>query len=177
VKTIGIDPGTSGAMALYDSETGALEVLDLPVVAALMKSRKSGTCKQLDLVALQSALGVWHWGNGAELALLEQVSARPLEGPAGAFSFGRTYGQLEALLTLSGMRLERVQPAKWKAAMKCPGKTKGAKPAETAAAIAQRADEIFPAYRALWRGPRGGVLLDRAEAALMAKYAAQEFRT
>jgi crossover junction endodeoxyribonuclease RuvC len=165
VKTIGIDPGLSGAMALYDSETGELTIVDMPVATVEKKGRKRGQ-RQLDMVPLQQQLAVWTLAEGAELALIEQVSSRPTDGAMHAFAFGRTYGQIEASLVSSGARIERVSPVKWKKAMKCPVE---------AAAIAQRADEVFPEYRTLWRGPRGGVLHDRAEAALLAKYATMEF--
>ena len=39
------------------------------------------------------------------------------------------------------------------------------------AAIIKRADELFPRLTHLWRTPRGRLLVDRAEAAMIAKYA------
>ena len=173
MKTIGIDPGSHGALALYDSETGELVIEDMPAAVVAKAGRKGGQ-RQLDIVALQGTLAVWTLCEGADLALIEQVSARPDDGGASAFAFGRAYGQLEASLVSSRIRIERVSPVKWKHAMKCPGKSQGTAK-EYGAAIAQRADEIFPKYRDLWRGPRGGIRHDRAEAALIAKYAAQEY--
>ena len=67
----------------------------------------------------------------------------------------------------SNIIIETVTPMTWKAYMRVPGKTKA-----DDSAIMARADELFPEDRHLFRGPQGGKKLDRAEAAMIARYGA-----
>ena len=72
MKTIGIDPGAHGALALYNSDTGELMIEDMPA-AVVAKSGRKGGQRQLDIAALQNTLTAWTILEGADLALLEQV--------------------------------------------------------------------------------------------------------
>ena len=65
----------------------------------------------------------------------------------------------------SGIVIETVPPQTWKQLMNVPGKSKA-----DDSAIMARADELFPVDRDKFRGDRGGKRVDRAEAAMIAKF-------
>ena len=113
---LGIDPGKTGALALYTPATGALEVLDVPTFTV-----KSGKSKKtvIDHYSLARIIDAWSPLNPT--VYLEQVGTRPGEGAVGAFDFGRTYGMLLGICAAHFMPIELVTPATWKAALKVKG--------------------------------------------------------
>ena len=101
----GIDPGFTGAIALYWPDTGKLEVHDMPV----MKNPKGKTINNphgvLDILANEG---------GKSLAVIEQVSAMPGQGVSSMFRFGEGYGHLQMACAASKLPLQYVTPATWK---------------------------------------------------------------
>lgn len=108
-EILGIDPGKYGALALYDPETRAAEIADIPLVGP--------TGKQ---VIDEYALARWIDARSHRIGQvwLEQVSSRPGEGHVGAFSFGRTYGLIRGVCVANFLSIYNVTPATWKAALK-----------------------------------------------------------
>ena len=101
----GIDPGFTGAIALYWPGAGTIEVHDMPV----MKNPKGKTIINphgvLDLLANEG---------GKSLAVIEQVGAMPNQGVSSMFRFGQGLGVVEACAAASKLPLQYVTPAKWK---------------------------------------------------------------
>jgi len=85
---VGIDPGFSGAVAFYKSETHWLEVYDMPV----LKNAKGKTV----------------------LNLQEQVAAMRGQGVSSMFRFGETYGATQMAVAAHAIPIHYVTPAKWK---------------------------------------------------------------
>lgn len=103
----GIDPGFTGAIALYwPDDTGKIEVHDMPV----MKNPKGKTIINphgvLDILANE--------GSGKSLAVIEQVGAMRGQGVSSMFRFGQGLGVVEACAAASKLPLQYVTPAKWK---------------------------------------------------------------
>lgn len=154
--TIGIDPGNRGAIAVLDD--GDLRVYAMPTSSIGGKERT-------DVAALTDLIG----GFGAvRLALIELV------GPQGklttvqtGYSLGWSLCAAYSACVLSGVPVDLRPPARWKRDIGIPV-TDNAK-----AAAVGVADSLFPTYRQMFRGPRGGVLDGHAEAALMAELAAR----
>ncbi|MFN3612577.1 hypothetical protein, partial [Tepidimonas sp.] len=71
---------------------------------------------------------------------------------------------------IARLPIETVPPMTWKKLLSVPGKAKNEKAGERDRQIVARADEILPDYRRMWRGPKGGILVDRAEAAMLAYF-------
>lgn len=148
---IGIDPGFSGAIAIFRPEDRALNIYDMPV--------SPGPKGKTELLhgALFDALDVppcdvW----------VEQVGAMPGQGVSSMFRFGQTVGAIHMAVAARGHSLRLVTPAKWKAHFRL-SKDKGA----ARGLAAQR----FPAHaRNFARVKDDG----RAEAALIALYGASE---
>jgi crossover junction endodeoxyribonuclease RuvC len=148
---LGIDPGKSGALALYDPATGALEVEDVPTL-------QIGSKRTLDHYAL--ARTVDNWARHNPVVYLELVGSMPGEGHAGAFDFGRTSGLLCGVCAAHFLRIEWVTPGVWKRALG----VKGDKDVSR-----QRASALLPRHSGLWLRKKDD---GRAEAALIAYYGA-----
>src|SRR6516225_1040595 len=97
---LGIDIGVTGAIAiLQDGEL--VNVHDMPCL-------DDGPVKRRNINAplLASIIYSTH----AELAYVEHVSARPKEGPTGAFAFGRSRGVIEGVLAAAGVPVQFLTP-------------------------------------------------------------------
>jgi|YelNatPaOPRAMG01_1025707.scaffolds.fasta_scaffold02089_21 crossover junction endodeoxyribonuclease RuvC len=111
VEVVGIDPGTTGAMAALSADAELLAIADMPNLTTHTPRAV------VDAVALSDwlrqhrpARGVW----------VEQVSAMPTDSRVSAFAFGRAVGVTEAVCLLLAMSLNRVQPVAWKRAAGLP---------------------------------------------------------
>ncbi len=150
-NVLGIDPGLSGALAMWDGET--LVTMPMPAVKATGRGREV-----VWPVLNQQWDEHFFW---AEHVFLERVGVRPGEGVSSAFKFGLVFGGLRGMIAAKMLPLTLVTPTKWKKAYSLPA-------SKEAAVI--RATELFPANAKEFRGPRGGLLDGIAEAALIAKY-------
>lgn len=174
---MGIDPGNNGALCTVDSLTGAIVSME-NMPAWFMAVGKSKSRKRIDAVALADTMNYAKHVLGVELVVIEAVGGRPGQGASAGFTFGYGVGLLYMACIIERLPIETVPPATWKKLMRLPGKARKKKDStepevsakDADAAIIQRADELFPDDRNLWRGPRGGFLMDRAEAALLAKF-------
>lgn len=160
MSVIGVDPGLSGALALYDPVNNTLDITDMPTNTFVVGKGKRERVDQavlLEYFELAKVLGV-------ELVAIEQVAGRP--GQSGMFAFGFSVGLIHMACTAARLPLTTPTPGKWKKVMGVAGKT-----ADNAGLIMQRANETFPDHRNKFYGPQGGKRVDRAEAALIAMYA------
>jgi len=120
---IGIDPGKSGSIAfIFERHDLAPEIWTV---------KASETLHDIS-AALDDALSQDHCE-----AVIENVHSSPQMGVKSAFSFGQSFGQLEAILAAKGIPYRLVSPAKWQGDMKC--RTKGDKNVTKAAA-----QRLFP---------------------------------
>ena len=104
---IGIDPGLTGGIAILDSRNKELiRVEDMPIIPEGGKKKVSGH-------GLMKIIG-GYTRNDIEMVYLEKVGARPGQGVVSMFSFGRSYGAVEATVSLLGFPLTYVTPQRWK---------------------------------------------------------------
>ena len=102
----GCDPGFTGAIALYWTDTGKLEVHDMPI----MQNPKGKA-----IINLHSLLDVLK--NEADekcMCLLELVNSRPGQNSSSVFRFGQGFGQLQMAVAANKLPVQYVTPAKWK---------------------------------------------------------------
>jgi len=154
---IGVDPGIGGALARYDGTD--MTIMDIPgyqMMVGRKTRRRIDAVELIDYFELQKAMG-------AELVIIEAVGARPRQ--SGMFVFGYTVGLIYMACVAVKLPIETVPSQVWKRMLNVPGKGTG-----DPNAIMHRADEIMPQFSGLWRGPNGGKLMDRAEAAMLAYY-------
>lgn len=157
---IGIDPGTSGAIAIYDPEHNFLEVHDVPTFELIVGRSKR---KRVDIAGLLAILG--EHGQDKPLAYLEKVGPQPRDGAASAFAFGEAFGAIKACLAASHVPFEQPTPQAWKKEFKLNGKA-----SEGAEAARQLAIELFPKHADLFRRKKDH---NRADAALIALFGAR----
>ena len=104
-RILGIDLGTQGAVALLDSDGYLHGVADLPVLPDGPKGRPS-----ISAPLFASIVRDWN----PDRAFIEFVSARPTDGPVGAFAFGQAKGVVVATLATLNVAHEFITAPVWK---------------------------------------------------------------
>ncbi len=154
---VGIDPGNSGAIAILDPERARMRIVDMPTFEFVTtKVRiKSDPFTIAEELKAQPIADLY----------IEDVAASPQMGTVSAFSFGEGKGILLGVTAAMCVPTTLVKPNQWKKQMRVPSDKR---------ATVQRACQLFPSMVKLFKGPKGGLLDGRAEAALIALYAAME---
>jgi crossover junction endodeoxyribonuclease RuvC len=153
---LGIDPGLSGALALYDSECDLLEVCDVPTHLLTRNGKNKSEVDVQALVDLVDGMAV-----NRPRVFIENSTPMPGQGAASIFSFGKTFGLLYGVAAGRKLVIERVAPVKWKNALGVPKDKDGAR---------ARASVLLPTHSARWPLKKHD---GRAEAALIALYGAR----
>ena len=104
---IGIDPGYSGAIAIWRPAARALHLYDMPTVP------NSKGKVELDLHTLYDLLAPED--DGPHMAVVEQVGAMRGQGVVSMFRFGQGYGAIQMALAGHKIPTQFVTPSKWKA--------------------------------------------------------------
>lgn len=174
MNVIGVDPGSDGALAVYDyAAQKIIHIQDMPIFNMTINKK---TRKRIDGVGVLEFLATWQMA-GCKLVMIEAVGGRPRQGASAAFVFGYGLGIIYQSCVALRLPIETVAPSVWKRLMRVPGKAeKGDKKTkEFNGMIVNRADELMPEARDLFRSAkmRNGqyaLKVDRAEAAMLAKY-------
>lgn len=147
---IGVDPGTTGAIALLDANTHELiSVHDTPTCET-----KSGK-KQVDAIALAALIRLLN----PDTAVVEAVHSMPRDGAVSAFGFGRSAGVVAGVLAALGITTTYVTPQVWKKRAGLIGTTK--------AASRKLAQTLWPDHAASFKLAKSD---GKAEAGLIARY-------
>lgn len=122
---IGVDPGITGAIAVYSpysSNAQKLLVFDMPTRSGYVrrtrqrngaKSRRKEVCVN----ALHDIFATFVTSHFMNVAVIEEVHSMPQDGPVQAFSFGKSYGLVYAMLIAHQIKTCTVRPAVWKSMM------------------------------------------------------------
>ena len=149
----GIDPGLSGAIAIFNVTAGELVIHDMPTVSVLRGKKAK---REVDAASLA---GIFRHTT-FDAVMLERVGAMPGQGVTSMFSMGRSLGVIEGVLAGCLAPYTMVTPQTWqKSGSKREGKD-GAR---------LRAGQLFPAYQELFQRVKDD---GRADAALLAYYCA-----
>ena len=149
----GCDPGFTGAIALYWTDSCKLEVHDMPVMKNTKGKAIINSPYLLDILQNEA--------NEKCLALIEQVSAMPGQGVSSMFRFGEGYGMLQMACAANKLPTQFVTAAKWKGYFglnRDKGVSRGL------------AMQRFPEYAGLFSRVKDD---GRAESALLCLYAAE----
>lgn len=150
----GIDPGLSGAIALYDPAKGDFrQVIDMPTHEVRV-NRKSK--RRLDLIDLAGFFE--DVGGEIALAIIENVNALPKQGVTSGFNFGYATGAITGIVAANFIPITRVTPLVWRRQIKLVGGKDASR---------QRASELFPRSAHHWPLKKHD---GRAESALLAYY-------
>lgn len=154
---LGIDPGLSGALALLDPANFEVETFDMPT---LRLARGGKGRREIDLSSL--ARLVDDRATSIEHAYIEMAGARPGQGTASMFAFGKGYGIVLGIVSANFIPLTTVAATKWKRRLSVPAAKDGAR---------ARAGELLPSAARQWTLVKDN---GRAEAALIALYGARD---
>jgi len=151
MKVLGVDPGVSGALAIYDdSRPDYVFPIDVPTVPGKTRGR------DVDWPALADEINITL--GGADHAYIEQVNAGPGEGRATIFKFGYAAGGQRGIIVGSNIPVTMVLPQKWKREMRV------TREKETSLALART---LFPEAVDFFKRKKDH---NRSEAALIAYY-------
>lgn len=107
MRILGIDPGSTGALALFDTAVPALWVVDMPSVRVKIgKTARLQISEYIMVTAISSGQ--------PDIAFIERVHALPNQGVTSAFSFGLAYGVVRGALACAGVPFHLVTPQEWK---------------------------------------------------------------
>jgi len=123
---VGIDIGATGALSFLSASNAILDIADMPILRDGTNSRPT-----VNGPLLATILRKHHPVH----AHIETVEARPNEGPAGAFSFGRSRGIIEGVLANLEIPYTFTSPPAWKRAVGIPPGRSAAKDAARSEAI------------------------------------------
>ena len=143
---LGVDPGLTGAAAFYFPGADVISVHDMPTAG--------GGVDAASLAALLKQMK-------PDVAIVEHVGAMPGQGVSSTFKFGCGFGILQGTIAALGIPMHLITPAKWKRALGLDADK------ERARALALR---LWPARADLFGRKKDH---GRAEAALLARYAAE----
>ncbi len=150
MKTIlGIDPGASGALSIYDG----IELIIYDMLTYEIKKGKT-VRKKVDFNGVRKILRTYK----IDHAFIENVSAQFGNGAAAAFSFGWSCAAIEHAVIVSGIPYTYVAPQTWKKAMQCPADKDAAR---------YRASQLLPQFEHNWSRKKDD---GRAESSLIALY-------
>lgn len=138
---LGIDPGATGALALYSRDTAEAWDFDRATMLATL----------MEILA----------EHRVQLAVVEHVSAMPGQGVTSMFSFGQNFGWWLGTLEALGVPVLLVRPQAWQKSLGVP--KKAAKADKPSLDVARR---LFPSVDLHRKKDHG-----RADALLLAFYA------
>jgi crossover junction endodeoxyribonuclease RuvC len=149
MRILGVDPGLTGALAVFDTLLDILIVEDMPISAAPGANTKRKEVSAAWLTATIRAMA-------PDEAYVERVHALPKQGVSSVFSFGQSYGLVRGVLGGLAVPCHLITPQEWKRSLRLG--------ADKSAARAMAAN-LFPASSERFRRVRDD---GRAEAALLA---------
>lgn len=152
---LGVDPGLSGAIALYAPIDRSVRVFDIPTHAVMIGGKQR---KRLDARKLDHELKALVGSSRLALAAVEDVHSMPKQGVASAFSFGFVAGAIQQCLVSHDVPFTLVEPSAWKRFLSVPANKDAAR---------RRASQLLPFGADLWPLAKHD---GRAEAALLAYY-------
>lgn len=146
---LGIDPGITGGLAIWNGDLKRLDVIDIPTVGEKAKRR----------VNVQE---LWAWldrPEGIDHCFVERAQAMPKQGSSSGFLYGRAVGALEAVVGCLNIPMTIIESIEWKRFHNLKKSDKEAS--------RQRAIQLLPAFSLLMARKMDH---GRAESALIAIY-------
>lgn len=171
----GIDPGKDGVLAIIRPD-GRVEFHDVPTLTVQMATKsKAGKVRQRRVYDIPAMVALLRAAR-LDFVTIEKVVPMPSVGPfrakmgtVSAFSSGEGYGIWQALLAALEIPHQIVHASTWKARLMA-GEPK------TKEATIPFVCRLYPAVASELRGPKGALLIDRADGLLIAHYGKTELR-
>ena len=158
---LGIDPGKKGAtclIILLENKKIDIRFFDWP--------------KDDDLFKVYIQLKRWNRGYDICSSIIERAASRPLQSSKATFTFGVNFGSWKAFLSILEIRHSIQTPQQWQKGLIV--KTDGDTPKNRAQAVVNR---LYPEFKDLLYGTRGGYKDGRGDALLIARKAMENHFT
>ena len=152
---IGIDPGISGAICLFENGR-ILKVIEMPTMTDGKKNKKQVNGAQ---IYHEISNNIKNFDKKDIKIVIEQVSAMPGQGVTSMFNFGQSFGILKGICSAMQLSMYFVRPAKWKKYFNLINSEKDAS--------RTRAIEIFPYFSSQLSKKKDS---NKADAILIASY-------
>lgn len=150
---MGIDPGLSGAMALYDPiRNTCIDIFDMPIFKVSKKNEK----KEIDTIRLSVLFD--KWAPSIDFCAVEKVHSMPNQSSVSTFKFGIVTGIVLGIIAANYVRVVGCDPSVWKSALGLSSDKK------ESTALARK---LFPHMTPILKDSKDG----RAEALLIAYFA------
>jgi len=108
VKIIGIDPGLSGAIAIFENNK-VIDIFDMPVMPEGKKNKRQINSAQLVRILKDNIQA-----EDEVCVVVEQVNAMPGQGVTSMFNFGQSFGAIKGVCAALNLPIFFVRPSKWK---------------------------------------------------------------
>jgi hypothetical protein len=152
---LGVDPGLTGAIALYDRRSQKLiDVIDMPVTPY----KNSKGQKRTRIEPYSVATFVDAYCDQIVGAVIEEVGAAPNQGVVTTFKFGFVTGVIHGIIAANMIQIHTVKPAVWKTILNL---------SQDKNLSRIKAQELFPDFKKRFDLKKHD---GRAEAALLAKF-------
>lgn len=129
---VGIDPGKSGGVCVYNTDTAVIELNKMPDTVHGIAELLGG------ILVTHSAVGV--------KVVLEKVHAMPGQGVTSMFTFGQGFGWLEGIIATLGMPCMEVTPQKWMSLIGSMPKDKADRKKHIKDWAEKRSGQVLPLY-------------------------------
>lgn len=159
---LGVDPGLSGALGLYDTQGTDHRVIDLPTIQP-----KSGK-RIVDARALADIVGELAFEYDALVAAIENVAGRPRQ--QGVFHYGLSTGIIHGVLATHCVPYVLIASQVWKGGLRLV-RGKDETPAQHKTRSRLKAMQLFPSIADSFKRVQDD---GRAEAMLIAFYLSQK---
>ncbi len=136
--SLGLDPGSDGAMALISRDRST-------VILEKFEGRS-----QVEINAVLREWSLW----GKILAALEKVHSMPGQGVSSTFTFGKNTGFLQGLLVAHEIPYYEVDPQRWQRLMALGGRYEKRKKKHK-----EKAERLFPTVRGITQKTADGLLI------------------
>ena len=107
---IGIDPGISGAICIFE-DGQVREILEMPTMAEGKKNKRQVNGPQIYNEIFSR---ITKFSKKDIFVVIEQVSAMPVQGVTSMFNFGQSFGVLKGICSAMQISMHFVRPTKWK---------------------------------------------------------------
>ena len=154
MRTLGIDIGLNGAIALVEGDQ-LIEVHDMPTLTVERNNKNKRMVNAAELARLirQTA---------PASAYLERLNAMPGQGVTSMFSMGQSLGVVLGILAALDIPTTTIPPRTWQKALDVPQGKDGSR---------YRAAQLFPSHAAQFARVKDD---GRSDAALIAAYGARQ---
>jgi crossover junction endodeoxyribonuclease RuvC len=158
MNILGVDVGQTGAFCVYNTDSKAILLWDMPIHEVTVNHRKVKRVSAVEVALSLRGIPIDH-------AFVELVSSMPNQGVSSMFTFGKSAGIIEGVLGALSIPVTYVTPQKWIKVMGVKGGKDGSR---------QRASELLPEFAKEFKRVKDN---GRSDACLIALYGAYLLRT